>query len=75
MELVSAKDLVLRCSKQVDKEGEKLTYRLMQDEMTAVMEFDTYFFDDQIKVELFHRKSTAKANLVGKASVKIRELV
>jgi len=39
------------------------------------MEFDTYFFDDLIKVELFHRKSTAKANLVGKASVKMRELV
>jgi hypothetical protein len=43
--------------------------------MTAVMEFDTCFFDDEIQVELFHKNSTANANLVGKAIFTMRELV
>ena len=43
--------------------------------MTAMMEFDTYFFDDEILVELFHKKSTANANLIGKTILSMRELV
>ena len=39
------------------------------------MVFDTMFFDDEIHIEIFHKKSTAFANKVGEADITMRELV
>ena len=33
------------------------------------MQFDTYFFDDYLKIQVYQNRSTAKANLIGKATI------
>jgi hypothetical protein len=38
------------------------------------MQFDTYFFDDYLKIQVYQNRSTAKANLIGKATVYLRDL-
>jgi len=40
-----------------------------------VLEFDTQFFDDALKICVFHKNSTAKAHLVAKRVLPIREIV
>lgn len=58
----------------VDKEGEELTYRLSERDFGQRVEFATCFFDDQIKVQVYQNNSTAKANLIGKAIINLRDL-
>jgi len=65
---------VVRFSKVVDKEGEELTYRLSERDFGQRVEFATCFFDDQIKVQVYQNNSTAKANLIGKAIINLRDL-
>lgn len=38
------------------------------------IEFPTSFFDDTIKVQVFQNNSTAKVNLLGKATLHLRDL-
>lgn len=39
-----------------------------------MIEFPTGFFDDKLKIQVFHNNSTVKSNLVGKACVYLRDL-
>ena len=38
------------------------------------MKFDTFFFDDNIRVEVYHRNSPNKVNCIGKGSIELREI-
>jgi hypothetical protein len=38
------------------------------------MKFDTYFFDDSVKVQVYHRNSPNKVNCIGKGTVELREV-
>jgi len=38
------------------------------------IKFDTFFFDDYIKLEVFHNGSTQKSSKIGKTFIKVREL-
>ena len=40
-----------------------------------IIDFDTCFFDDKIKIEIFQNNSTAKVNLVAKTSMRLCEMV
>lgn len=46
----------------------------MQSYLGKRMKFDTFFFDDNIYVEVFHRNSPNKVNCIGKGSIELREI-
>ncbi len=50
--LAKVDGLVLRVSKKVSKDGDLLTYRLSERELSKkqVLDFDASFFDDAIKI-------------------------
>lgn len=64
----------MRFSKVVDREGEELTYRLAERDFGQRVEFPTHFFDDLLKVQVYQNNSTAKVNLIGKATINLRDL-
>lgn len=68
--------VVFKLTKQVSKATtDNLTYIIRpsgQDSWKMV--FDTYFFDDVIKVEAYQKNSTNKVNLIGKGTIDVREL-
>jgi hypothetical protein len=45
--------------KKLVTEAEKITYRLTGEQQSQLLEFDTYFFDDFVRVEVYHKNSTA----------------
>ena len=77
MVLSEIEGLVLRISKQVSLDGERLIYRLSEHELSKkqVIDFDSCFFDDSIKIQVYQKNSTAKVNQVGKVSLPLAELV
>ena len=64
-------------SKQVDIEGERLLYRLSESELRKkqVLDFDSAFFDDSIKIQVYKNNSTAKVHQIGKVTVPLAEFV
>lgn len=59
-----------------DAEGDLISYTLPQASFMDLdkrqeLYFDTYFYDDVIKLELFQKNSTLKTNLIGKASINL----
>ena len=50
--LAKVDGLVLRISKQISKDGDRLVYRLSEYELAKkqVIDFDSFFFDDNIKI-------------------------
>ena len=69
--------LVLRISTKINKEGERLVYRLSQDELVKKQEllFDSCFFDNNIKIEVYQKNSTAKVHKIGQESIPLAEFV
>ena len=69
--------LVIRVSKQVSKDGDRLVYRLSEHELDKrqVLDFDSVFFDDSIKIQVYQKNSTAKVHQVGKVTVPLAEFV
>ena len=37
------------------------------------MNFDTYFFDDELKVEAYQKNSTIKTNQIGKGIINLKD--
>ena len=50
--LTKVDGLVLRISKQISKDGDRLVYRLSEYELSKkqIIDFDSVFFDDSIKI-------------------------
>lgn len=71
---VPCEGLVLRVTKVVDREGEELTYRLVEKDFSQRIEFMTGFFDDLIKIQVYKDNTTTKSNLIGKATIHLRDL-
>ena len=69
--------LVLRISKKVNIDGECLIYRLSEDDLAKRQElqFDSFFFDDKIKIEVYQKNSTAKVHKIGQVSIPMAEFV
>ena len=81
------KDLIVLMTKTVSRTGDKLVQRVTEQDLVppndkepddyddAVLKFETYHYDDFVKVEVFHRGSEQKNSKVGKAFLRMRDLV
>lgn len=72
--------LVFKLSKQVSKDPHDmlhhiLRYRSQEDSyLNKQLAFETYYFDDLIKVDVFHKNSPNKVNCIGKGKIDLREI-
>ena len=75
--LETVDEVVVRISKQVDWEGERLLYRLGEEELKQkqIIDFDTCFFDDSLKVQIYEKNSTAKVHQVAKVTLPLCEFI
>ena len=62
--LAKVEGLILRVSKQVNIDGERLIYRVSDYELKKrqKLDFDSSFFDDTIKIQVYQNDSTAKVH-------------
>jgi hypothetical protein len=58
--------LTFKLSKATGKDGESLTYHQSEEEVSKkaakAVKFDTFFFDDSVKVQVFQKNSYVKSN-------------
>ena len=75
--LTKVEGLVLRISRQISLDGDRLVYRLSEHEFKKkqVIDFDSYYFDDAVKIQIYQKNSTAKINQVGKITLHLSDLV
>jgi len=74
------KDLVFLFTKDVGQGGETMQYKITEAELNDedasndVIRFETFHYDDYIKLEVFHKGSIQKGSKIGKAFINLREL-
>lgn len=39
-----------------------------------MIHFDTFYFDDKVKIEVYQKESLLKSNMVGKANLELRSV-
>lgn len=75
--LAKVEGIVLRISKQCSLDGDRLVYRLSEHELQKrqKLDFDSVFFDDTVKIQIYQNDSTAKVHQVGKVTIPLAEFV
>ena len=77
-ETLSYEGLVFKMSKQTSKENEQLTYIMNEDDVKKRANkpslFPTFFFDDRLKIDVFHKNSCLKGNKIGKGWINLKEI-
>lgn len=73
------RDLVFLFTKDVGKNGDTIVQKiteaeLNEEEKVFTVKYETFLFDDFVKLEVFHKNSIQKNSKLGKAFVNIREL-
>jgi hypothetical protein len=72
--LYPGKDLIFKFNKVVDNDGDKIAYKLTQDQLEQSIDFNTFYFDDFVQMSVYHKNSTASAHLIGKEKLHFREI-
>ena len=72
------KDVVYVFSKDVGHLGDKMTYKVNQEDILAEtpmdIKFETFHYDDFIQIDVFHKGSVQNNSKLGKAFINIRDL-
>eukprot|EP00347_Sterkiella_histriomuscorum_P014269 403361529 len=72
-------DLVFKIQKQIDNNRDRILYifnqkQLLNPNERPTIRFDTQYFDDQIKLDIFHKGSSIKNNMVGKGILNLKDI-
>lgn len=72
-ENIEYKDLMFKVQKQIDASRDRQLYIINESQLASaekpVIRFDTYYFDDEIKLDVFHKNSSIKTNMTGKGII------
>ena len=65
---IEYKELVFKVQKPISKENDRLLYFVKQEDIKDTkIQFDTFYFDDFVKLDVFHKNSFLTPNMTGKS--------
>ena len=67
-------DLVFLFTKDTGRSGETMVYKVKESELSDLIKYETYHYDDFIQLEVFQKNSIQKNSKLGKAFISLRDL-
>lgn len=74
---IQFKDLTIKASMLMGSNGERINY-LVKENIgknsieAKLLTFETYYYDDVVRFDVYHKNSTIKANMIGKGSIELK---
>ena len=67
-------DLVFLFTKETGRSGETMVYKIKESELSDLIKYETFHYDDFIQLEVFQKNSIQKNSKLGKAFISLRDL-